>query len=617
MCNSSVPSLKKEPLDLSHHLSRISKNREPSKVKDFYKYFGIPGIGNLAGGLPNSHYFPYDTLEAITALPNRFKPTPNDPVDPPSEALNKLSVTSDLSATRVIVPHDSSETNILRKIDLSTALQYGTAQGYPPLYSFIRQFALQNLHPNVPYKDGPEIILTCGSTDGFAKTLEAFTNVWDEERDWIREREGMLCEEFAYMSAVQSARPRGLNIVPVIVDDEGMMASGKGGLADVLKSWDVNKGKRPHLMYTVTMGQNPTSGLLSIQRRKEIYALCHQYDILIVEDDPYWYLQYPSANVQSLKARGKPVSTNYPAEPTLKNYNEGMKTSGYAFLDSLVPSYLSVDIDGRVIRLDTFSKTVAPGCRLGWITTQPRFVESILRITETSTQQPSGFVQSVIAELLMGPQSTGDGGKGGSKDGSGWKVDGWVRWLEGLRGNYERRMQMMSSILEDGKYIVRSSTPNQPSMDSSFTSSDDEEYELVSKTQMYDFVYPMAGMFLWLHARFDTHPLFRKVDNDKLARALWVHFTQEPFLCLVAPGAMFCPAEEIRKEKGWQYFRLCFAAVDDGVLEKHSMMIVEGFKSFWAKKKVGEIDAILGDESIAMLEARRLATGQQFPFAMC
>ena len=38
------------PLDLSHHYSRISRNRLPSKIKDFYKYFSIPGIGNLAGG---------------------------------------------------------------------------------------------------------------------------------------------------------------------------------------------------------------------------------------------------------------------------------------------------------------------------------------------------------------------------------------------------------------------------------------------------------------------------------------------------------------------------------------------------------------------------------------
>jgi len=80
----------------------------------------------------------------------------------------------------------------MEKIDLTSALQYGTAQGYPPLYSFLRQFARESLHPNIPYLDGAEIILTCGNTDGLSKTLECLSNVWSEERDWIRERPGML-----------------------------------------------------------------------------------------------------------------------------------------------------------------------------------------------------------------------------------------------------------------------------------------------------------------------------------------------------------------------------------------------------------------------------------------
>lgn len=202
--------------------------------------------------MPNPNYFPYDTLEAAAALPNRFKPTPNDPVDHPSRAAGNVDESTDPAATRLLVPHDSTEQNVLQKIDLTTALQYGTAQGYPPLYSFLRQFTRNNLHPNVPYQGGPEIILTCGSTDGFSKSLEAFSNIWDDQRDWIRERQGILCEEFAYMAAIQASKPRGLNVVPVAIDDEGMTATGKGGLAEVLKNWDFNKGKRPHLMYTVT-----------------------------------------------------------------------------------------------------------------------------------------------------------------------------------------------------------------------------------------------------------------------------------------------------------------------------------------------------------------------------
>jgi DNA-binding transcriptional MocR family regulator len=54
------------------------------------------------------------------------------------------------------------------------------------------------------------------------------------------------------MNAIQAARPRGLQIVPVTIDLEGMLPTGPGGLEDVLENWDESKGKRPHLMYTVT-----------------------------------------------------------------------------------------------------------------------------------------------------------------------------------------------------------------------------------------------------------------------------------------------------------------------------------------------------------------------------
>ena len=203
-------------------------------------------------GLPNPDYFPYDTLEAKTALPDRWKPTTNKPVDPPSAHLESLIIGKALPSAHVVVPKTSGTENPIAKVDLRTALQYGTAQGYPPLYGFLRQFTRENLHPNIPYADGPDIVLTVGNTDGFAKALQTFNNEWTEGRDPIEEREGLLCEHYAYMNAIGAARPRGMNIVPVAIDDEGMLASGKGGLEDVLKNWDRGRGKRPHLMYTVT-----------------------------------------------------------------------------------------------------------------------------------------------------------------------------------------------------------------------------------------------------------------------------------------------------------------------------------------------------------------------------
>lgn len=421
------------------------------------------------------------------------------------------------------------------------------------------------MHPNVPYADGPEIILTCGNTDGFSKSIEAFSNEWVAGRDAVEGRQGMLVEEFCYMNAVQTAKPRGLNVVPVKVDNEGMRASGEGGLADVLERWDESKGKRPHLMY-----------------------ICSRYDVIIIEDDPYWYLQYPSAYARAMTTHCESSSCASPQRSL--NFN-APKSSGYAFLDSLVPSYLSVDTDGRVVRLDTFSKTVAPGCRLGWITTQPAFCERLLRITECSTQQPSGFVQSMVAELIMGPHNPH--GRGGGKDGLGWKIDGWVRWLEGLRGNYERRMQIMCGIFDEGKQLVK--TGRRQSMS--------QDWSVIDAVPMFDFAWPLGGMFIWIKLNFETHPLWKKTSHDKLSRGLWIHLTTPKYLVLVGPGSLFAATEEIRQEKSFSYFRICFAAVDETDVPGMSHRFVEGCRSFWAKKKVEDIDEDMAED----VEQRMLA----------
>ena len=242
---------KPEPIDISQYYSVTTKNRHSTFIKDFYKYFRIPGIGNLGGGLPNYKYFPFNTLEASVTLPNGLNPSTHILDSSGFTGLSTGGPNDDAATSRVVVPKSIKTDDILRKIDLKSALQYGTSQGYAPLYSFLRQFALQNMHPNVPYKDGPEIILTAGATDGFSKSIEALSNVWSS-RDGISRKEGLIVEEIAYTLPFQAARARGLNIIPVAVDDQGMCASGTGGLQDVLDQWDYTRGKRPHLIYTVT-----------------------------------------------------------------------------------------------------------------------------------------------------------------------------------------------------------------------------------------------------------------------------------------------------------------------------------------------------------------------------
>jgi DNA-binding transcriptional MocR family regulator len=556
-------------------------------------------------------FFPFDTLEAQVAKPERWTPTPNNPsAEPLSAALASVQLSKPSSsslephpASHITVPKINSEANPLKKIDLSTALQYGTADGYPPLRSFVRQFTRNHLHPTVPYLNGPEVILTSGSTDGFSKAVELIVEPWRDDKDPVETRPAMLCEVFVYMNGPATVKPKGVRLVPVEIDDEGMMAHGPGGLQDIMENWDLRDGRRPHFIYTVTMGHNPTSGVLSVQRRKDIYAICQKYDIIIVEDDPYWYLQYPSAAAGEAQSRGLPV-------PQQTSTYKPPKSSGYEFIDSLVPSYLSIDTDGRVIRLDTFSKTVAPGCRLGWITAQPVFIERLLRIAETTTQQPSGFVQSMVAEAIMGPQpeliqrSFFSLSRQDKLVFEGWQMDGWVRWVAGLRGTYERRMQRMSSILDEHSYQLKQSTPVRDA---------DADWGVITKTRLMSFNWPRGGMFIWLRIHFEEHPLWQAkgksvplLDGPALSTGLMSFLTHKPWVVLSAPGLMFSTTPGIDAERGWRFFRLCFAAEAEELIDDCSHRYGQAVQKFFRIKSIEEMEKLVhemkGDEALTEME---------------
>ncbi|EGS18197.1 aromatic amino acid aminotransferase-like protein [Thermochaetoides thermophila DSM 1495] len=569
------------PVDLSHHFSSITKRRAPSEIKDAYKFFSIPGILNIAGGLPNPSYFPFDTLEAQAAKPTRFTP-------PSSSNSSPVHITLPTSAP----PKDGDPT---KRIDVSTALQYGTPEGYPPLLGWIRDFTRKHLHPSAPYQGGPDVILTCGSTDGFAKVLSLLIDPWTEGKDDYRDRPGLLVEEFTYGNVLAQARPLGVNIVPVKADQQGLVAYGEGGLESVLGGWDASKGRRPNVLYTVSLGGNPTGTVVGMERRKEVYEVCRRWDVVVVEDEPYWFLQFP--NAQKEQARGRGLAVPKGAEENVSK----KPSSGDWFLESLTPSYMSIDTDGRVIRLDTFSKTVAPGCRLGWVTAQPAIIERLQRITEATTQQPSGFVQGLVAELLIGQQGNKQqsskpgwfwaSSRRNASDEKAWDFSGFIHWLSGLREAYESRMLRMCRALDRDNYLLNTSPGPSPSATVQVPSPDDD-FLLVTKSPLYTFTYPAGGMFIWLRLNFPTHPLYsippppRTLPPDLtphqlLSSALMIYLTRKPYRVLAAPGSMFAATEEIRREEGWKWFRLCFAAVDEDKVEEAGRRFAEGVRGFW------------------------------------
>lgn len=165
----------------------------------------------------------------------------------------------------------------------------------------------------------------------------------------------------------------------------------------------------------------------------------------------------------------------------------------------------SVDTQGRVIRLDTFSKTVAPGVRLGWFTCNPLFAERLERHGETSTQAPCGLGQSLVTKLLLI-----------------WKYDGYVRWLRGLRIQYGLRRDLFIDILNEefdlsasvgsasvgawsGQTVYTAyAKPKPTSLFGSAMGMMSEKRALLesrSRSQskrLLSFVAPSSGMFVWV-----------------------------------------------------------------------------------------------------------------------
>lgn len=202
----------------------------------------------------------------------------------------------------------------------------------------------------------------------------------------------------------------------------------------------------------------------------------------------------------------------------------------------------------------------------------------------------------MIASLIIGhqPDATATFNALSSKDKlsfSGWKMDGWVRWLAGLRGEYERRMNRMCNILDENAFQLKQSTPVRDA---------DSDWGVITKTRLISFDWPRGGMFVWIRIHFESHPLFGVEGNDiavldgpALATAFLMHCTHKPQLVLGAPGAMFSATPEIMKERGWGYIRLCFAAETEENIDGSSLRFALGLQKFWKIKKVAEIEKLI------------------------
>ncbi|KAL2412784.1 Aromatic amino acid aminotransferase C56E4.03 [Exophiala dermatitidis] len=455
----------------AHRLSEESKARKPSSLKGAMNYFR-PETISLCGGLPSSDYFPFQEVGAKLPVPPEF-----------SEA-ESISSAKYFSTGK----HDAKEGKSL--YDLSIALNYGQSMGPGALLRFLTEHT-EIVH-NPPYSDW-EICMTVGSTSALEMAFRMFT----ERGHYV------MTEEYSFSSAIETVAPLGCKMLGIKMDAEGMLPD---DLDHVLSTWDeaARRAPKPFLVYTVPTGQNPTASTQSLERRKQIYAVAEKHDLFILEDEPYYFLQmepFISGTTHSVPSPFKPVPVA-------------------DFLSNLVPSYLSLDTSGRVLRLDSFSKIIAPGSRCGWVTGQPQVIERFIRHSEVSVQTPAGFTLSVLYNLLE----------------QNWGHKGFLEWLMFIRAEYTRRRDI----------IVNACEAHLP-------------------TEVASWVPPKAGMFHWIHVDMKQHPLHksRARDGGVVDYATLQEIEESVFLAAVQENVLVARGSWFRAQRGSDtelFFRTTFAA---------------------------------------------------------
>lgn len=219
-------------------------------------------------------------------------------------------------------------------------------------------------------------------------------------------------EEYTFASAAETAFPLGIKAVGIPMDEQGLIPE---GMDEILSNWDAaaRGARKPYVLYTIPTGQNPTGATQSAERRQAVYKVAQKHDLIIVEDEPYYFLQmqpYTSGDASPVP----PPSTHE------------------EFIKSLVPSFLSMDTDGRVVRLESFSKVISPGSRVGWIVASEEIIERFTRTFEVSSQNPSGISQLALFKLLD----------------EHWGHAGYLDWLINLRMSYTARRDSLVHACE-------------------------------------------------------------------------------------------------------------------------------------------------------------------------
>uniref|UniRef100_A0A8C1YC54 Kynurenine/alpha-aminoadipate aminotransferase, mitochondrial n=1 Tax=Cyprinus carpio TaxID=7962 RepID=A0A8C1YC54_CYPCA len=372
-------------MNYARFLTAVSAARRPSPIRILteLQQRSPPSLISLAGGAPNPNTFPF------------------------------LSASIKVSGGEVLV---------LDEPLMKRALQYSGSYGIPELLSWMKDLQ-KSLHNPPPASYSPErgqmeMCVTTGSQEGLCKIFEMLVSSGDN----------VLLDAPTYSGTLAALQPLGCNLINVASDHHGMIPA---DLKEILGRWDPADAQKPgssvpRVLYTIPNGGNPTGASMTYERKQEVYELARKYDFLIIEDDPYYFLQFQ-----------KPWA----------------------------PTFLSMDVDGRVLRMDSFSKILSSGLRIGFVTGPKPLVDRVVLHIQASTMHTSTFTQLMVSQLLHN-----------------WGPGGFLKHIDGNKLIY----------ISDG-------------------------FSPVCFVDVAEWHPPMAGMFLWIKLKGikDTQQLIMKKALEK------------------------------------------------------------------------------------------------------
>lgn len=223
--------------------------------------------------------------------------------------------------------------------DGKKALQYSSTEGYLPL----RDKIAKRMKEVGVVTTAENILITSGSQQGLDLSGKVFLNEGDV----------VVCESPSYLGAINAFKAYSPKFVEIDTDDEGMDMD---ALEKVLKETDHIK-----MIYVIPDFQNPSGRTWSIERRKRLIELANEYDLPVIEDNPYGELRFEGERPPAIKA---------------------------------------YDTQERVIYLGTFSKIFCPGLRIGWTLGDGEALQKYIYVKQGADLHTSTLTQREINKFM-------------------------------------------------------------------------------------------------------------------------------------------------------------------------------------------------------------------------